>query len=369
MHTLVVSPGAADPASRGTLKALAGLHWRVTAAVPHRWQAPGQPEPLVTAAGEDGGIRIVPVSVKSARRPGQAARWDVRALRRLLTDVRPDLVHIDAEPTTDLAASVTATCKSLGIPVILATWESLPRSYSFRPRRNRAKCLSRLTGIIAGTSLAADLLRAQYPALPSAVIPEAALAIPPHVAPRSEGPLAIAFAGRLVPERGLDLLFLSCVKLPCQWTITVMGTGPRQEPLERLAERLGIASRVTWCGGLPRSARQDVWPRIDCVVVPSRRTSEWVETKTPILLEAMSHGVAAVVSDTGSLPEIVGDAGIVMPEGDVSLFASALEHLAAPDVCAAFGAAARQRVIHGFAPTAIAKRLADQWTRFIEEGR
>jgi glycosyltransferase involved in cell wall biosynthesis len=94
-----------------------------------------------------------------------------------------------------------------------------------------------------------------------------------------------------------------------------------------------------------------------------------VETKTPILLEAMSHGVAPVVSDTGSLPEIIGDAGIVVPEGDVSLFASALEHLAAPDVCAAFGAAARQRVIHGFAPTAIAKRLADQWTRFIEEGR
>jgi glycosyltransferase involved in cell wall biosynthesis len=104
-------------------------------------------------------------------------------------------------------------------------------------------------------------------------------------------------------------------------------------------------------------------------VVPSRRTSNWVETKTPILLEAMSYGVAAVVADTGSLPEVVGDAGIVVPEGDVSLLAAALEHLAARDLCAQLGAAARQRVIHSFAPTAIAKRLADQWTRFIEGDR
>lgn len=367
MHVLVVSPGAADPALRGTLKAIAGLPWRVTAAVPHRWQPPGQSEAQLTTAGEDGGVRIVPVSVRPARRQGATGRWDIRALRRLLTDVRPDLVHIDAEPTTALAAALADKCKALGIPATLTTWESVPRAYALRPRHHRAKCLSRLAGVVAGTTLAADLLHAQYPTLGSAVIPDAAYDIPPTIEPQPEGPLALAFAGRLVPERGLDLLFLACVKLPYRWTITVMGMGPEQETLERLADRLGIASRITWRGGLPRSARREVWPRIDCIVVPSRRTSDWVETKTPILLEAMSHGVAPVVADTGSLPEVVGDAGLVVAEGDASLFTIALEHVAAPGVCAALGSAARQRVLQHYAPTTIAQRLADQWTRFVRE--
>ena len=370
MQAVVISATAADPATRGTLKALAGLNWRVTAAVPHRWQAPGRQEPLVTTTGEDGGIRIVPITVKHRGRPGSVGRWDARALRRLFTDVRPDLVHIEAEPTTRVAAVITDICSGLDIPSVLVTWESLPppRSHSLRRRSNRTRSLSRLSGLITGTTLAAELIRAEYPRLPTAVIPNATLGIPSSISPRPDERFAIAFAGRLIPEHGLDLLFLACVKLPCSWTIRVMGTGPDQESLEHLAERLGIASRVTWHGGLPRSARQAIWPEVDCIAVPSRQTTDWVEAKTPTLLEAMSHGVAAVGADTGSLPEVIADAGIVVPEGDVESLTEALERFSAPRLRHDFGRAARQRVIQHFSPTAIAKQTAEGWTRFLEKG-
>jgi glycosyltransferase involved in cell wall biosynthesis len=373
VQAIVVSRAAADPTNRAVLKALAGLNWRVTAAVPHRWQAPGRQEPLLTATGEDGGVRIVPITVKASRGRsgavgGGGGRWDSRLLRRLFKDVRPDLVHVDAEPTTRVAAAVTGMCRGLNIPSVLVTWESLPRSHTLRERANRTRSLSRLSGLIAGTRLAADLIRTEYPNLPTAVIPDAAPDIPSSITPRPDERFAIAFAGRLIPERGLDLLFLACVKLPCSWSIRVIGTGPEQESLEHLAERLGIASRVTWHGGLPRSARQAIWPEVDCIVVPSRRTTDWVESKTSMLLEAMSHGIAAVGADTGSLPEVIADAGIVVPEGDVDSLTQALERLSAPRLRHDFGRAARQRVIQHFSPTALAKDMAKGWTRFLRGG-
>ncbi|NNG15359.1 MAG: glycosyltransferase family 4 protein [Gemmatimonadales bacterium] len=371
MQAIVVSRAAADPAHRAVLKALVGLNWRVTAAVPHRWKRPGRQEPLLTATGEDGGVRIVPITVKTTRggRPGGAERWDARALRRLFKDVRPDLVHLEAEPTTRVASAVTGMCRAggLDIPTVLETWESLAprRSRSLRERANRTRSLSRLSGLIAGSSHAAELIRAEYPRLPTIVIPDAARDIPSSIPARPEERFTIACAGRLIPERGVDLLFHACVTLPCSWSIRVIGTGPEQESLEHLAEQLGIASRVTWHGGLPHSARQVIWPEVDCIAVPSRRTADWVEAKTPLLLEAMSHGVAVVAADTGSLPEVIAEAGIVVPEGDVDSLTQALERLSVARLRHDLGRAARQRVMQHFSPTAIAKQMADGWTRFL----
>ena len=86
-----------------------------------------------------------------------------------------------------------------------------------------------------------------------------------------------------------------------------------------------------------------------------------------MLLEAMSHGVAVVGADTGSLPEVIADAGIVVPERDVDALNEALERFSAPRLRHEFGRAARQRVIQHYSPTAIAKQTAEGWTRFLEE--
>jgi len=62
--------------------------------------------------------------------------------------------------------------------------------------------------------------------------------LPLSVERRPHTGLAIGFVGRLIPEKGLDLLFRAAVKLVGRWTITVVGTGPAQEELEGLAEQL-----------------------------------------------------------------------------------------------------------------------------------
>jgi glycosyltransferase involved in cell wall biosynthesis len=122
-------------------------------------------------------------------------------------------------------------------------------------------------------------------------------------------------------------LVLCAPKVVGRWTITVVGTGPAQEELEGLAERLGIAGHVTWLGALPRAAVDQVWPRLDVVVVPSRNTLRWVEATPRAAIDAMAHGIAVIGSTGGALPETIGDAGLVLPEEDVPALSETLQRL------------------------------------------
>jgi glycosyltransferase involved in cell wall biosynthesis len=147
-----------------------------------------------------------------------------------------------------------------------------------------------------------------------------------------------------------------------RWTLAVIGTGPSQEELEALAERLGISARVSWLGPLPREAVDQVWPRLDCVVFPARTTPRWVATAARGALHAMANGVTVVATDSGALPEIVGDTGKIVPEENVPALALALQELYADRTeCERLGAAGRQRLIEEFSDAAVAQKTLEFW--------
>ena len=205
-------------------------------------------------------------------------------------------------------------------------------------------------------------MRQEFPALPSAVIPQLGFPVPRAPVPDPHPPLAIGFVGRLVPEKGLDVLFRACIKLHGAWTITVAGSGPAQEELEALAERLGVASRVTWLGAISRQDLAAVWSRLDCLVAPSRTTAQWVETYPVQVFEAMGNGVAVVTSDSGALRETTGGAGLVFREDHAEGLAEALGRLMADaELRERLGAEGRRRVIAEYADDAIARKTLAFW--------
>ncbi len=64
--------------------------------MPARW-SPSRRGPLLSASwGNDGGIRIVPIPVSGSA--GEGVTWQAQDLYRLLSDFRPDIVQIEAEP-------------------------------------------------------------------------------------------------------------------------------------------------------------------------------------------------------------------------------------------------------------------------------
>ena len=142
----------------------------------------------------------------------------------------------------------------------------------------------------------------------------------------------------------------------------MVGTGPAQQELEALAEKVGIGSRVRWLGGMPRHWLESVWPTLDCVVLPARTTTRWVEPVGQALLDAMAQGLPVVGTDSGVLPEIIGDAGIVVQEDDPDVLGLALERLQKmPDEQARLGAAGRRRVMAEYVDDAIARKTLTFW--------
>jgi len=348
VRAVILSHEYVDPMRRGKLRALAGLGCAVTAAIPG-----GE-------GGVDGGIRLAPVATRGDPAAPARLAWSRRGLETLLRDVRPDLIQVEAEPETPAAAVALLAARRAGVPAVAFSWESLPRSFSYFERRRRRLVLGHATGVLGGNRMATALLRAEAPGALHATIPQFGVGMAPP-APRPDRPgLAIGFVGRLVPERGADLLLRACNQLMGHWTLAVLGTGPEQEGLEELAQRLGLASRLRWLGGAGRAELEQLWADIDVLVVPSRATTDWVERFNPVLVEAMSRGLAAVVTDTGALPEIVADAEVVVADLD-GLVLALQQLLAEPARCHRLGQAARSRALAAYSDASIAEQTLGFW--------
>jgi glycosyltransferase involved in cell wall biosynthesis len=365
VRAVIVSHLYADPANRAKLRSLAGLGVTLAAAVPDRWSS-SDGVAQGTEWGDDAGVRVVPIPVRGPVGHPERLLWNAQTLQRLLADFRPDVLHIEEEPWTQTAALGLRLARRLGIRSVLSTSQSLPRSFSLAQRFRRERSLRAATGVIGTNRLALALATRRRPAAPHLTLPRLGVTPPPAV-PRVPRPaLGIGFVGRLVPERGLDLLFRACVGLAGKWTLTVVGTGPSQEELEILAQRLGISARISWLGALPLEAVEDVWPRLDCVVLPARTTQRWVLTVGRAALQAMAHGVAVVATDSGALPELVGDAGRIVPEEDVPALTAALQDLYADrSECERLGSAGRRRILEQFSDDAIAAKTLAFWHSLI----
>jgi glycosyltransferase involved in cell wall biosynthesis len=351
VRAIILSSHYADPANRGKLRALAGLGCDLIAAIPNG------------TASLDAGVRLVPIPVHGSLDEPASLKWNGRTLKRLLTDNRPDILQIEEDPETPAADTAASLARRLGIPYVVFSWQSLPRRLGFVERLRTSRTLRGAAGAIGGNRLAELLLREHAGQALTTTLPQTGVPLPPVLdrRPGSEGEgLAIGFIGRLVPERGLDQLLRALGQTYGAWHLTILGTGPEQEATEELVQRLGLASRIRWLGGIRRELIDEMWTYLDCLVVPSRDTPTWVERSSPLLLEAMARGITAVVTPAGALPELIGDAGVIAP--DLEALTLALQQFVAdPSKCRGFGVRGRERVLDQFVESAVATRTLAFW--------
>jgi len=355
VRVLILSHVYADPELRGKLRALAGRGVEVLTAIPGG------------TSGLDGGIRIVSIPARGAPDDPGRLRWDARAIRRTLSDLRPALLQIEEAPDSYGAHAAADAAHRLKVPYVVAGAEGLPRRMGLTERYRYRRTLGRAAGVLGGSSLALALLQRGAPTAPAAVVPLQGVRFGPE-APRDEATrpgIRLGLVGRLVPERGGEMLLRVLAQLFLQWSLSIVGTGPAQESLEELAQRLGLASRIRWHGGIPREALRDFWGTIDCLVVPSHETSAWVEQSQSVLLEAMSCGLPVIATRSGVLPELVGDAGLIVQ--DEAALAAAVHRLMTDlPFRRALGQKARQRVLDTFVDAAIADRTISFWREITE---
>jgi glycosyltransferase involved in cell wall biosynthesis len=172
----------------------------------------------------------------------------------------------------------------------------------------------------------------------------------------------IGYVGRLVQQKGLFVLLRAVALLPSNVRLMVVGNGPLTGGLLERARTLGLDGRLDLHQGVAHNEVPSYLRQMSVLVLPSLTTLTWKEQFGHVLIEAMASGVPVVGSDSGAIPEVIGDAGIVVQEGNPEALAAALERLMSnPPLHADLAARGRARVLAQYTDEAIARRLATFW--------
>ena len=358
MRLLIVSHSYVLANTRGKIREL-GRMADVTLLIPSKW-----PFGMVTASAEPEATALFDVVMSPVALAGRNIRYvySPRTVWRSLRCARPECVLVEEESGSLALAQFSLLSRWLGFRLLFFAWENI----NWRPRLTRwTERLNFATadGAVVGSQEAAHVLRKKGFARPVAVVPQMGVDIQqfcPNDWPPPAPPFVICYAGRFVEEKGLRALFQAAACLTGKWELHMIGDGPLRTELQRLAERSGWASRLRWLGYVERHEMPTHLRRAHVLVLPSHSTGRWKEQFGRVLIEAMACGVPVVGSDSGAIPEVIGDAGLIFPQGDASRLGELLQSLMDnPGLRQELSAQAVQRVRDRFTDRAIAEVLYD----------
>ena len=146
--------------------------------------------------------------------------------------------------------------------------------------------------------------------------------------------------------------------------LRVVGTGPEEAALRRLAGELGVADRVRWDGQVPQAELADRYRRAAVLIVPGRD-----EGLGLVAAEGQLCGAPVVAAAAGGLLDVVADGqtGRTFPPGQPDVLARTVEAvLADPDATARLATAARERAAARFGPAGAARAYAAVYAEALE---
>ncbi|MCO5184796.1 MAG: glycosyltransferase family 4 protein [Anaerolineae bacterium] len=341
----------------------------LTVIVPPVWNDPSGPVLLERAHTDHYHLLVDPL-----RFNGKFHRYTFPTLPRRLREIQPDILHMDEEPYNLATWLGVRRARKLGVKTLFFSWQNILRRYPPPFNIMEKQVLDWADYGIMGNQAAVDVWQAKGYTGPYRVIPQfgvdTALFRPKTPTPLfipQERPFTIGAAGRrLVPEKGIDLLLRAAAQVPGSWQVRIAGDGPIRPKLESLAQDLGIADRVFFSGALPSAEIVPFLHKLDVLVLPSRTLSNWKEQFGRVLIEAMACEVPVIGSDSGEIPHVIGDAGLIFAEDDVAGLANHLRTLAADAAQRTrLGAAGRRRVNETYTQTQIAAQTVAVYRAMI----
>lgn len=176
----------------------------------------------------------------------------------------------------------------------------------------------------------------------------------------------MATASADAPLKGLDYLIRAIAELAGEMPelkLTVLGKLKKDGDTEKLIKRLNVGDRITFHSGLSTEEVTELYAHATCAVVPSIYEGFGLPAG-----EAMACGVPVISTDGGALPEVVGDAGIIVPTRDASALASAIRvMLDDENLREKLAERGRQRILEKFSWTVAAKEMEKLYRRIIVE--
>lgn len=264
--------------------------------------------------------------------------YDPRPIWRALGE-QPDLIDLHEEPNALATAEVLLLRRLRGskAPYLLYSAQNILKRYPPPFRWFERSSLRHAAAAYVCNTEAGRILHRKGLRGPAADIPLGVDVRMFEPAPRdSLGDQAVAtprdgstrrrvgYVGRLESHKGVDVLLRAAAGRE-DWELRITGDGPQRAELERLAVDLGIAGRVRFLGYAQSGELANRYRELDVVAVPSLPTRGWLEQFCRVAVEAMASGVPVVASASGAIPDVVGEAGILVEPGSPEALAAGLD--------------------------------------------
>jgi glycosyltransferase involved in cell wall biosynthesis len=318
MKVVRVCHAGRDAAHRERERALVRAGVDLTLVVPESWPGADDlgPEPF----------DVVQVPV---RRPGDVNRHrlaDPAAIGALVARLRPDVVDLHEEPFSSVVHQLLGVLPA-GQTVVSYAAQNIDKRFPPPFAQWERRALGRIQGLYPCSRQAASVAVGKGFRGAVRVLP---LAPPPEVTPGAQPPpidsLALLLVGRLVAEKGvLDAVrVLAAARPRIAATLDIVGAGPEAAAAQALATDLGVADALTLHPWLDAAGLAERYRAAHVLLAPSRATRTWVEQFGRMVVEAHAAGAVVVGYASGSLPEVVGSAGVLVPEGDEAALAESV---------------------------------------------
>ncbi|MBI2061484.1 MAG: glycosyltransferase family 4 protein [Nitrospirae bacterium] len=372
MKITIVCAYGLDPVDRATFEAMAripGVELTVIVA-DEVYPFPGPPWAKLLKWSADvphEGYRIIHLPLKD---PSYwASEFAKSPLKQALRKAHPDVIHVYEEPSTPQFRQIARLCAYHRLCSRVFFWQS---TNTAPPLGRHTKLWWATVGrVIAGgntvNSIAIRAMRnAGYPRrlrIERTFRPCIAKTADPDAVRRvrdthgTAGKPTVGFIGRIIWDKGISILLAALHGLPDAAAL-IVGDGPFLSDAFLLAQATGLSHRVRFAGGVSAREVPAYLHSMDILAVPSLTTPGMSEQFGRVIGEAMACGIPVVGSDSGAIPEVIGEAGIIVPEGDFRALHSALQSLLSdPEQRQRIGREGAQRWAREFSPEAMARKF------------
>ena len=352
----------------------------VTVVVPKRWRPGGVMRDTIESEGwQDGNFRVVPIANFSENNQGALCfGWE---LVQLLRSFKPNIIQVEQGSKSLAYAQLITLNKLLGLKakMLFFTWWNLPYSLKFPFSWLEQYNLNNTNGIVVGNSAGYEILREKGYDRPIKIMPQLGVdetLFKPQDSTElrlnlgiQDNEFVIGFVGRFVPEKGLHTLLKAAVGLKNRsFKLLLLGRGELKDELLRTAQELGLGSQLIQLDSVKHDEVAQYISVMNTLVLPSETTYQfktltatgWKEQFGHVLIEAMAAAVPVIGSDSGEIPNVIGAAGLVFPEGDSNELCDRLSQLIDDSAFAEnIGRSGYQRCISRYTNKALAKDLLE----------
>jgi glycosyltransferase involved in cell wall biosynthesis len=303
----------------------------------------------------------------------QLFAWNPLTVIAALRRHRPHLIDLNHEPFSVGCAQMLTLCNWFAprAAIILQTAQNIHRQYPPPFCWAEKRAFRRVDAAYACSETTREVMRAKGFEKPMAIIPfgvdQRFFAAAQTSSRAVDEPLTIGYVGRMLPGKGLNILAEALSQLgPTNWKLLVVGDGPERPSFETQITQLGLADRVQFVGAISYDDVPAIFSQLDMLVMPTQTTSRIREQFGRVLVEAMASSVPVIGSTSGAIPEVIADAGLIVPEGDAKELAGAIERLLLnPGLRAQLARAGSERVERHYSWSRVADNTYEFYRRIL----